>query len=101
MFKAGDFVRLPREIPSDATEWGGPGWSPFMDQFLGKVGEVEEVHKDNFPLIKVNGYWWKFKWVEKISAREAHSITEIDSWTRTEERIRERRDAHFRKIFGG
>jgi len=95
-FKKGDFVRLPRSVPVDRDDH--PGWSFGMDSLLGAVGEVTD---DSGSAVRVNNWWWKYSWVEKITAREAHSITELGSWTRTEERLRERRDSHFRKIFGG
>lgn len=108
MFKPGDLVKIIDDPPEDEEE--SPTWVRPMDQFCGRTLEVELVDDYGYLWFKeavsqTSGYRYKFniKWVTSLDPahiRIAHRDNSISEWQETEQRIRARRDAHFRKLFG-
>lgn len=68
-----------------------------MDSLLGQSGEVERV--TGYGWCKVRGFSWLPHWLT-IDRAEAKS-EEIPDWAETERRMKSRRDANLRSVFGG
>lgn len=97
MWKIGEYIQLPTSKPANA-ESCSVGWNHLMDDLLGQIVQIEDSNPWS---VKAGGWWWEHSWIEKADSRTAHRSVEMKNWHQTEQRMRERRDAQFRKIFGG
>ncbi len=77
--QAGDKVRVMRAADHNERGWGNP-WSPTMDTFIGKVGEVCYLNPDKGVRIDFDGennFMYPYFVLEKVESEKERAIEDV------------------------